>query len=268
MGAATAEDVLKAVAAQQALPVPLRRGAALDAPRAQGAVAPVPAPGRRLPDRGRGHHGHGGDGGSHRSPAARRAPADPAARDPTLRGAGARHPGGHRAGLRRQHRAPEDRGGHGHGRRSPGRPRGRRRSPARHGLRGAGGAPGQSPDRGRARRRRLRHPHRALRGQPAGALPRRRAALRPGVAAAAAAGRAHLAHQDHGRDEHRGAAPAPGRAHPGHRARRPARGHPRLHRAHHPRRVHRHAAAGPLLGLPALRPARLRAGARPAASRG
>ena len=41
---------------------------------------------------------------------------------------------------------------------------------------------------------------------------------------------------------------------------RPARRHPRLDRAHRPRRVDRDAAPRPLVGVPALRPARLRAG--------
>ena len=85
--------------------------------------------------------------------------------------------------------------------------------------------------------------------------------VRPGGAAATAPGRAHLAHQDHGRDEHRRAAPAPGRPHPSHRAGAPG-GHPRLDRADHPRRVDRDAAPGPIVRVPALRPARARPRAR------
>ena len=38
--------------------------------------------------------------------------------------------------------------------------------------------------------------------------------------------------------------------------------HPRVHRAHHPRRVHRHAAAGPVLRLHAVRQARVQPGHR------
>src|SRR5205814_1635789 len=84
----------------------------------------------------------------------------------------------------------------------------------------------------------------------------RRHPLRSGGAAAPPAGRRHLPHQDHGRNEHRGAPAAAGRAHPRQPARR-ARRHPRLDDSDRARRVHRHAAAPALERVPAAREAGL-----------
>ena len=53
-----------------------------------------------------------------------------------------------------------------------------------------------------------RRPHPALRGRAPGAVPHRRHPLRHDAAAQEAAGRASLAHQDHGRARHRRAPPA------------------------------------------------------------
>ena len=75
-----------------------------------------------------------------------------------------------------------------------------------------------------------RHPHRALRAQQRGALPRRRHAARGGAAEQGAARGADLAPEDHGRARHRREAPAAGRPHLA--AHRRARGRrARLHAA-------------------------------------
>ena len=119
MGAATVEDVLKAVAAQQALPylsaeeLPSTPPVLKElSPRylRQAVACPIAVEGTTVT-------------------VATADPTDPLLLDELQQtlplairlcvAPGARHPGGHRARLRRQHRAPEDRGGHGHGRRSP-----------------------------------------------------------------------------------------------------------------------------------------------------
>ena len=91
-----------------------------------------------------------------------------------------------------------------------------RQPPPGHGLRGAGRPPRQSPHRERARRR----------APPTSTSSRSRTRCASATASTgcsttrrrrpAAAGRRHLPHQDHGRAEHRRAPPAPGRPHPRH----------------------------------------------------
>ena len=81
------------------------------------------------------------------------------------------------------------------------------------GERGAGDPAGQSADRAGGRDPCLGRPHRAVSGPAAGALPLRRGAARDRAAAGAAAGRRHLAHQDHGAARHRRAPAAAGRPH-------------------------------------------------------
>ena len=100
------------------------------------------------------------------------------------------------------------------------RPRVRRRRAAAEGPGlGSAGDPAREPrHHQRARHARLRHPRRAVRESPRGALPRRRRAARRRVAAQAPRRRRDLAHQDHGQPRHRRAPPAAGRPHPPARA--------------------------------------------------
>ena len=104
-------------------------------------------------------------------------------------------------------------------RRRPARRRRRRAARGGHraaegpGERGAGHPAGQPADHPRRRDARLRHPHRAVRGPAARALPHRRRAARGRDAAARLHAADHLAHQDHGAARHRRAPAAAGRPH-------------------------------------------------------
>ena len=105
---------------------------------------------------------------------------------------------------------------------------GRCRAPARPGVRSAGHPPRQPDHPARGRTARVRHPHRAVREPPEGALPHRRRARGRRRPAAQPHRRGDQPHQDHGEAEHRRAPPAAGRPHHAARAgqgARPAREH-------------------------------------------
>jgi len=137
------------------------------------------------------------------------------------RGAGggfrARHQGGHRALLRGE--GPFLRGPHPGLRRLGGvrhrgaRGRRGRRRPREERGRSPGGEAREPHPARRHQEGRLRHPRRALREGLPGPLPHRRRPLRGDEAAHEAAGRHHLAPQDHGRARHQRATAAPGRPH-------------------------------------------------------
>ncbi len=180
------------------------------------------------PDEPPRHRRHQVPHGLQRRAGGRERDGDPRGDREALRRGGAAAGGGSGGSARRPrlaHRRPRRRR-----RRVRQRRRGRREPRRAHeGQRGRPrGAPLQRDPPQRHQGARERHPHRALREDDAGALPRRRRAPRGAQAAAEDEERDLVAHQDHVEPRHRRATTAAGRAHQAQARRRQGDGLPRL----------------------------------------